>query len=1251
MVDTSLFGRLKRLFSTDVIIRNVGGNQLKVLDTVNIQATGVVQTNMYPERYQRIYTGGMGTYVGNAPYSNFTIIRPQLYNDYEVMDGDPIIASVLDIVADESTLKNGAGEILSIKSSDENVQRILYNLFYDVLNIEFNLWGWIRSMCKYGDFYLHMHVAEKYGIYQVIPLNVYNVIREEGLDPKNPAYVRFKVEPNASYMSVTTAGGRNDEYFDNYEIANFRLLGDYNFLPYGRSYIEPARKIYKQLCLDGDSKIWTSQNGYKLIKDIEAGEEIFTYNVKTKQFEKSKIVNSLKTGNKDIYKLSTGHRTILLTDEHPVLTENNEYKALKDLSIKDKIVVSNKLGDFNDIIPELFYDDDLVYAEVTPLGQQYLKDKIKIKCLECGKELNTFNSGRHLLTHNMSIGEYKKKYGVNSTQNLTYNKRFMKGDYRIKLSDLKEILTFNGLEFNEDHYNYHYKNQNLQIVSNETLQNNISEFIRFFGFMEGDGWIDYSNNTVCFSLGDRLDKSMKYYELLNRLGFNPSIKQKDLSSAYVSTCNFQLIKIFENLDFRTGTFNKSVPDWVYNLSEKNMTEFLLGFVDADGCRMVNKNKKYQAAGSNKKLIQDLQFISQRLGFRTSNIHESKPKESVIIKGIEYITKEPKPGFAFNFSVDGNDPSSSLIESITKIELLENRDVYDIQVESDNHNFIADGIVVHNCMMEDAMLIHRILRAPQRRVYYVDTGGIPPNEIPAYMEKLKSQTSRTPYVDPKSGEYNLRYNMMNVNEDFYVPTRGDKSGTKIDTLPGLEYNAIEDVIYLRDKMLAAVKVPKAFLGYEADVEGKCIDPLTKIPLLDGRTITVAELIEEHNNGIKNYVYSLDTETNNIVPGEIEWAGMTRLNTQTVKVWLDNGEYIRCTPDHKFLTRDGIYKDAQDLKENEALMPLYLRKSDDKKINGYDEVYNNQFPETNEYYLNTYKPEQKEWKEKYSYKNHKVAKVEWCDDLIDTCDITIKDYHNFGTAAGVIIHNSTLAQQDIRFARTIERIQRIVVSELTKMALVHLYAQGYNDESLTNFELELTTPSIIYEQEKIALMKEKVDLAKNMMDINLFPTDHIYDYLFHMSEDKYDDLRDLMIEDKKRIFRLSQIENEGNDPVLSGESYGTPHDLASLYGKGRNGMGELPSIAYDEKNPVGRPVEKTSVYNTQKRIIGKDPLGKGLDLGPDTPNAPVPKGGSPLALEGTKSVYVQSKKMLNEMKNKLSAFREESLLDESNIKGID
>jgi hypothetical protein len=100
---------------------------------------------------------------------NFPSTRIQLYTDYEAMDTDSIVASALDIVSDESTLRNDMGEVLQIRSSDETVQKILYNLFYDVLNIEFNLWSWARNMLKYGDFYLKLEISEKFGVYNVVP--------------------------------------------------------------------------------------------------------------------------------------------------------------------------------------------------------------------------------------------------------------------------------------------------------------------------------------------------------------------------------------------------------------------------------------------------------------------------------------------------------------------------------------------------------------------------------------------------------------------------------------------------------------------------------------------------------------------------------------------------------------------------------------------------------------------------------------------------------------------------------------------------------------------------------------------------------------------------------------------------------------------------------------------------------------------------------------------------------------------------
>ena len=607
-IDTSLFGRLRRLFSTDVIIRNVGGNQLRTIDVDRLQTYGNIQTNSLIDRFNRIHAGN--SKLAYTPLMNYQTLRTSLYTDYEAMDTDAIIASALDIIADEATLKNEQGEVLHIKSSNEKTQRVLYNLFYEVLNVEFNLWAWIRTMCKYGDFYLHLDIAEKFGVYNVLPFSVYDVQREEGTNAANPSYVRFKINLNQSYGYATNTN--RDDYFENYEIAHFRLISDPSYLPYGRSYLEPGRKIFKQLTL----------------------------------------------------------------------------------------------------------------------------------------------------------------------------------------------------------------------------------------------------------------------------------------------------------------------------------------------------------------------------------------------------------------------------------------------------------------MEDAMLIHRIMRAPEKRLFYVNVGNIAPNEVDGYMEKMKQRIKKTPYIDPQTGDYNLKYNMMNLTEDFYLPLRGNDTSTKIDTLKGMEYTAIEDVAYLRDKLFAALRVPKAFLGYEKDLTGK----------------------------------------------------------------------------------------------------------------------------------------------------------------------------------------ATLASEDIRFARTVERIQRIVVSELTKIALVHLYTQGFDDAELTNFELSLTTPSIIYEQEKIALWKEKVELAGNIMDKSLLPTDWIYQNIFHFSEDQYAEFRNQTIEDKKRSFRISQIENEGNDPVESGTSFGTPHDLASLYGKGR--YGEVP-IGYDEKE-AGRPEEKVSDYGTQDHALGKDPIGK---AGMHEPLKAPAGTGATWTLENARVEYLKNKKMLESIKpKKTNVFEEPSILNESNIQDI-
>jgi len=571
MADTTLYGRLKRLFNSNVIVRKVGKDKLRVVDNDHLQSVGNVHNSKFIDRFTRLHgvrPHSLNTY--NANYNYFSS-KTELYTDYEVMDQDSIISSALDIYADETVMKDDFGDVLRITSNDDNIKKILHNLFYDILNIEFNLWPWVRNMCKYGDLYLKLDIQEEIGIVNVTPLSAYEIIREEGMDPNNPYHVQFK-----------QLGGGNITY-ETFEIAHFRNLTDSNFLPYGKSMIEGGRKVWKQLTL----------------------------------------------------------------------------------------------------------------------------------------------------------------------------------------------------------------------------------------------------------------------------------------------------------------------------------------------------------------------------------------------------------------------------------------------------------------MEDAMLIHRIMRAPEKRIFKIDVGNIPPNEVDNYMQKIMNTMKKTPYVDEKTGDYNLKFNMMNMLEDYFLPVRGGQSGTEIDTLAGMEFTGIDDIEYLRNKMMASLKVPKAFIGYEEGLGGK----------------------------------------------------------------------------------------------------------------------------------------------------------------------------------------ATLAAEDVRFARTIERIQRVVISELYKIAIIHLTSQGYADAELTDFELTMTSPSTIYEQEKLTLYATKVSLAGDMIDKKLISKDWVYKNIFNFTPEDIEDIDKGLIKDQKDSFRLSKISEEGEDPAnpvpkkkeekegeggTEGEKEANPfaegidEDLLKKYDKRAKDTEEdkerkKPEVPEGGWPGAGRPKE-TMKYNTHDHPRGYDPTGR-------------------------------------------------------------
>lgn len=168
--------------------------------------------------------------------------RAERYIDFEQMEYMPEIASALDIYADEMTTSNEYDRLLNIDCLNHEIKTILESLFYDTLNIEFNSFGWARSMCKYGDFFLYMDIDEKLGITSVIGMPNSEVERLEGQDQTNPNYVQYQW--NGPGLT-----------FENWQVAHFRILGNDRYSPYGTSVLDPARRIWRQLTLLEDAMI------------------------------------------------------------------------------------------------------------------------------------------------------------------------------------------------------------------------------------------------------------------------------------------------------------------------------------------------------------------------------------------------------------------------------------------------------------------------------------------------------------------------------------------------------------------------------------------------------------------------------------------------------------------------------------------------------------------------------------------------------------------------------------------------------------------------------------------------------------------------------------------------------------------------------------------------------------------------------------------------------------------------------------
>jgi hypothetical protein len=244
--EANLFKALTRLFSGPIInYRSQSGRRIR---------------RQHLDKFSSRFKTASGQQFKKALYNPLDNIatnaiqnqrRSERYVDFDQMEYMPEIASSMDIYADEMTTYSQLRPMLNVECPNEEIRAVLSVLYENILNVQYNLFGWARTMCKYGDFFLYLDIDEKYGIQSVIALPPAEVERLEGQDSTNPNYIQYQW--NSAGMT-----------FENWQVSHFRILGNDKYAPYGTSVLEPARRIWRQLTLMEDAMM-----AYRVVRSSE----------------------------------------------------------------------------------------------------------------------------------------------------------------------------------------------------------------------------------------------------------------------------------------------------------------------------------------------------------------------------------------------------------------------------------------------------------------------------------------------------------------------------------------------------------------------------------------------------------------------------------------------------------------------------------------------------------------------------------------------------------------------------------------------------------------------------------------------------------------------------------------------------------------------------------------------------------------------------------------------------------------------
>lgn len=1027
-----------------------------------------------------------------------------------------------DAVVLHNCQKGENGNVGAVTVKDEAIkkecEKILFHRKY--WNLNKNAWNYIKNSCIWGDLFLENIIntenPEK-GILRLAELPADSIFRIETIKGKLVEFQQSKEGPDYQHMikfPITQATDAelmqaNTIRFSPDQITHVRQ-GDCRktFYPYGVSLIEAARSpahqmrlmedsmLVYRLCLAGKTRVKT-EHSWKYIKDLTLNDKVWSYNNNGK-LELTNVISIENNGIQKVYKVKSKHLDIIGNESHPILVNRNsviQYVAIKDLIVKsDKLI--NYKQESNNVktkIPRIFIQK---WARLT---------KNQINQFLCCKYENKSQLMREL--------EQESSIKFNRIKQFLYTEgKALSYDVACKICekfnlDKNDLIISDKGEINSERINVP-----------EYID---SDFARLFGFLVGDGTV--TKHSVCFTTSPHKDLNEKYSELLNKYFGEVHFeldKRSKIGIGKFTASSTQAAKIMKSLGFKSGPQNKRIPQWVFNSSNEIKKSFIQGLADADShIRILNSGlPTAEFSMCNRQLIEDIKEIWHSIGLSSGHIRSRKTASHEIEKG-RYI-KETN-----SWELYISEKELETYEKIESVEYVGEKEVYDISVNNNLHNFIANCMPVHNS------------RAAERRIFYVDIGQIPSHKGEALVERMQDQF-RKKKVASKSASgasaVDERWHPPSVDEDIWVAVRPN-SNTRVETLPGA-----------------------------------CLALNTLIPLLDGRVLTLNEIINEFNDGKQLWAYSCNPKNGKPAPGKITWAGITRKNTQVVKLTFDNGKSITCTPDHNFPVIGKGKVQAQNLKIGESMIAF------------------------------NYKGIRHARKEALQY-NHKLISIEWLDESQDTGTLTIDgmeelhNYHTFAvcfendiTPCGIYTYNSnlgeiddalyfrnklyialnfpnnyfssedpnvtriTLSARDIKFARMIERIQSNFEEGIQESLERHLRLCGYPEEKFEDLKFKMTPPSDWKELSRAEVINNRINNAIQIKGSGMYSDFDVMTTYLQLDEKK---AREIIA--RNQIQQLYQVKLQivatnpgllgvgapGSDETEIGAEFGGPNPTLS------------------------------------------------------------------------------------------------------------